>query len=156
LLEKQNIVFTPNPEILLKAKDDESFKKLLQKANYLTPDGIGLYIAFQILDNRYSKYTNTLLLPYYFFHLFFRREYLYKKYGERICGSDLTKDILIYAEEKNISLTIIDLYNPKDSKKVASQQKFSQKLQAKFPKLDFDYYIYNPKEKKNIIDKIKK
>jgi N-acetylglucosaminyldiphosphoundecaprenol N-acetyl-beta-D-mannosaminyltransferase len=52
-LEKQNIVFTPNPEILLQTKNDSEFKSLLEKANYLTPDGIGLYIAFQILDNNY-------------------------------------------------------------------------------------------------------
>jgi N-acetylglucosaminyldiphosphoundecaprenol N-acetyl-beta-D-mannosaminyltransferase len=52
-LKKQNIAFTPNPEILLQAKNDSEFKALLEKANYLTPDGIGLYIAFQILDNNY-------------------------------------------------------------------------------------------------------
>jgi UDP-N-acetyl-D-mannosaminuronic acid transferase (WecB/TagA/CpsF family) len=39
-LQKQNIVFTPNPEILLKTKSDNEFKSLLNKANYLTPDGI--------------------------------------------------------------------------------------------------------------------
>jgi UDP-N-acetyl-D-mannosaminuronic acid transferase (WecB/TagA/CpsF family) len=37
-LEKQNIVFTPNPEILLKTKNDSEFKELLNKATYLTPD----------------------------------------------------------------------------------------------------------------------
>ena len=52
-LEKQNIVFTPNPEILLQAKSDTVFKSILDQATYLTPDGIGLYIAFQILDNKY-------------------------------------------------------------------------------------------------------
>jgi N-acetylglucosaminyldiphosphoundecaprenol N-acetyl-beta-D-mannosaminyltransferase len=34
----QNIVFTPNPEILLKTLKDEDFKVLLNKANYLTID----------------------------------------------------------------------------------------------------------------------
>jgi UDP-N-acetyl-D-mannosaminuronic acid transferase (WecB/TagA/CpsF family) len=34
----QNIVFTPNPEILLKTLEDEEFKKLLYKASYLTID----------------------------------------------------------------------------------------------------------------------
>ena len=86
----QHIVFTPNPEILLKTKTDREFRELLNKATYLTSDGIGLYIAFQINDSPLSAFVDFLLLPYYFFNLFFRRKYLYKKYGERICGSDLT------------------------------------------------------------------
>lgn len=39
-LKKQTTVFTPNPEILLKTRDDKDFKKLLKKADYLLPDGI--------------------------------------------------------------------------------------------------------------------
>ena len=150
-LKKQNIAFTPNPEILLQAKNDSEFKALLEKANYLTPDGIGLYIAFQILDNNYWKIINTLLLPYYFFNLFFRRKSLYKKYGDRICGSDITKDVLAKAIKNNTRITIIDLYNPTDLKKVESQEIFSEKLKEKFPELDFDYFIYDPKEKDKIL-----
>jgi UDP-N-acetyl-D-mannosaminuronic acid transferase (WecB/TagA/CpsF family) len=37
-LDKQNIVFTPNPEILLKTINDLKFKSLIEKANYKTPD----------------------------------------------------------------------------------------------------------------------
>lgn len=153
---KQNIVFTPNPEILLKTKTDKEFKKLLEKASYLTPDGIGLYIAFQILDNNYNRLINTLLLPYYFFNLFFKRKYLYKKYWDRICWSDITKDVILIAEKKWIKVSIIDLYNPTDKNKVASQKVFPKLLQNKFPKLKFDYYIYNPSEKDKIIEKISK
>ena len=153
-LEKQNIVFTPNPEILLKTKTDLEFKKSLKKATHLTPDGIGLYIAFQILDNNFWVLINTLLLPYYFFNLFFRRNKLYSKYGDRICGSDLTKDIILNAENKWIRVTIIDLYNPTDSKKVESQKAFPNLINKKFPKLKFDYFIYNPEEKEIIIKKI--
>jgi UDP-N-acetyl-D-mannosaminuronic acid transferase (WecB/TagA/CpsF family) len=38
--ETQQIVFTPNPEILLKTLTDKEFESLLNKATYLTPDGI--------------------------------------------------------------------------------------------------------------------
>ena len=69
--EKQNIVFTPNPEILLKIKTDKEFENILKQANFLTSDWIGLYIAYQILDNKYWKFINFLLLPYFFFNLFF-------------------------------------------------------------------------------------
>ena len=153
-LEKQNIVFTPNPEILLKTKSDSEFKELINKATYLTPDGIGLYIAFQIFDNIHWTFINTLLLPYYFFNLFFRRDSLYYKYWDRICWSDLTNDILLEAEKKWIKITILDLYNPTDIKKVKSQKIFPNLISKKFPKLSFDYFIYNPKQKEEIIKQI--
>ena len=130
--EKQNIVFTPNPEILLKIKTDKEFENILKQANFLTSDWIGLYIAYQILDNKYWKFINFLLLPYFFFNLFFRRKYLYEKYWDRICWSDLT-----------------------DEKKVTSQKLFEEKLKNKFPKLKFDYIIFNPEKKEEIFEKIK-
>lgn len=154
-LDKQNIVFTPNPEILLKTKTDNEFKKIINKATYLTPDGIGLYIAFQILDNKYWTFINTLLLPYFFFNLFFRKQYLYKKYWDRICWSDLTNYMVNYSEKNNIKITILDLYNPTDTKKVESQKMFPNLIKEKFPKLNFDYFIYSPEQKNEIINKIK-
>lgn len=155
-LENQTIVFTPNPEILLKTKTDGEFKDLLNKASYLTPDGIGLYIAFQILDNKYWTFINILFLPYYFFNLFFKRTYLYKKYGDRICGSDLTKDLLEFAWENKVKVTIVDLYNQADLKKVESQKIFPELLKKIFPNLIFDYFIYNPDKKDEVIEEISK
>lgn len=154
--EEQNIVFTPNPEILLKIKKDNEFKALLERANYLTPDWIWLYIAFQIIDNNFWKILNLILIPYYFFNLFFRRKYLYEKYGDRICWSDLTKDMVNIASKNWIVVTIVDLYNPTDTNKVKSQEVFPTLLKQKFPNLKFEYFIYNPAEKDNIIDKISK
>ena len=157
----QNIVFTPNPEILLKTLEDEEFKNLLNKASFLTIDWIGMYVAFQIKDFKISEnsFFNKLLtffiLPYFFFNLFFRRKYLYKKYWERICGSDLTSDLVKYSEKNNIKITIIDPYYPKDLAKVESQRTFREKLSKKFPKLNFDYFIYKTEDKDKIIEQIK-
>lgn len=44
------IVFTPNPEQLVIAKSHSSFGKLLGKADYLLPDGVGIVIGSQILS----------------------------------------------------------------------------------------------------------
>ncbi len=153
--EKQNIVFTPNPEILLKTKSDKEFWDLLKESDFLTPDGIGLYIAFQILAEKNTLFK-YIKLPYYFFNLFFRRQYLYKQFWDRICGSDLTKDVLQFAQKNKIKITIIDLYNPTDTKKVESQEIFSDTLKSKFPELTFDYFIYNPEHKDSILKKIQK
>lgn len=74
------LIFTPNPEICLKTLEDEEFLKVLQSADYLTSDGLGLYIAYQINDSRFTKIFRFFLLPYYFFNILFRKKYLYKKY----------------------------------------------------------------------------
>jgi N-acetylglucosaminyldiphosphoundecaprenol N-acetyl-beta-D-mannosaminyltransferase len=154
-LESKNKVFTPNPEILLKAKSDKEFQRVLWKATFLTSDGIGLYIAYQILDSKLPLLLNIFLLPYYFFNLFFRRRYLYEKYGERICGSDLTKELLSFAEKNNISIIISDLYNPFDEKKVLAQKSFLENTKKVYPNLQVYFFIWNPQEKEKILVQIK-
>ncbi len=165
-LSEQKIIFTPNPEICLRARQDRDFLNMLQQADYLTSDGIWLYIGYQIQDFS-AKYISTLgkgglrgvwfqvihilLLPYFFFNLMFRRSMLYEKYWDRICGSDLTLDLLDFAERKNKKVIIIDLYKPDDAKKVASQEVFWPRLQQAYPKLRFDYHIYDPENKTDII-----
>jgi len=152
--KNQTIVFTPNPEILLNTKEDIEFWELIKKADFLTPDGIGLYIWFQILENKKNIFFEILLLPYYFFNLFFRKKYLYKKYWDRICGSDLTLDLVLFSAKENIKITILDPYYPKDLAKVESQRNFRVNLLKKFPKLNFDYFIYKDKDKQKIIKQI--
>jgi UDP-N-acetyl-D-mannosaminuronic acid transferase (WecB/TagA/CpsF family) len=36
--DKKNIVFTPNPEILLSLRKDKEFTDIIKKATYLVPD----------------------------------------------------------------------------------------------------------------------
>jgi len=155
LLKKQKIVFTPNPEILLIAQKDKQFRGLLKKADYLLPDGIWLYVAAQIIDSKYNKFIDTLLVPYYILNLFLRRKLLYRVYGDRICGSDLTMDLVSWAEKNKKRITVIDLHSPGDERKVASQKTFKKKIKEKFPKLKLDYYIYDENKKEKIIEKIK-
>ena len=154
---KKYIIFTPNPEILLKAKKDKNFRDTLNKADYLIPDWIGLYIAYQIIDFKLrilKFFINIFLMPYYIFNIFFRRKYLYRKYWDKICWSDLTFDLLDFASKNNVKITIVDLYNPTDKKKVKSQKNFKKSLSKKFPNLNFDYFIYNPRKKQKIIKDI--
>lgn len=44
-------VFTPNSEIIMAAHRDENFKKILNSADILTADGIGVVYASKILKN---------------------------------------------------------------------------------------------------------
>lgn len=135
-------IFTPNPEICLKTLEDSEFLSLLNTADYLTSDGIGLYLAYQINNSKLPKIFKFILFPYYVFNILFRKKYLYKKYGERICGSDLTNSLLEYSRANNIKIAIIDPYYPKDVEKCESQKTFRKKLSTKFPELEFDFYVY--------------
>jgi len=98
--EKPLVVFTPNPEIVLKSKENPEFKKTLELADYLIPDGIGIYAGAQIVDDASPVWLRILKWPWYGFRLFSSRKALYEKYGERICGSDVTRELVEYADEK--------------------------------------------------------
>lgn len=76
----QTIIFTPNPQMLLKAKKDASMQKLLQCADISLPDGSGIILA--------SKILRTPL-------------------REQICGIDLAEDILSIAAQKGLSVFLL-------------------------------------------------
>ena len=44
-----NLIVTPNPEIVMRARDDEEFKKIINEAELVIPDGIGIIKAGNIL-----------------------------------------------------------------------------------------------------------
>ncbi len=79
--EGLHAIYTPNPEIVMLAKDNEGFKDVLKKADLIVPDGIGVVIASkiqkgEILEERvpgYDLVQNTMKranqegYKYYFF-----------------------------------------------------------------------------------------
>ncbi|MBO4897725.1 MAG: WecB/TagA/CpsF family glycosyltransferase [Clostridia bacterium] len=77
-------VFTPNPEIIMKAYKSEEYKNVLNSADMVVPDGIGVVYAAKILK---------------------------KPVPERVAGYDLTCNMLKYAGENDIPVYI---YGGKD------------------------------------------
>ena len=73
-------VFTPNPQMLLLAEKDESFRQALTGADLLLPDGIGVCIAAKLLGTP---------LP------------------ERITGIDTAEELLEYASENALSVFLL-------------------------------------------------
>lgn len=49
--EGVSMIFTPNPEIIMAAAEDDYFKGILNSADICTPDGIGVVYASKILRN---------------------------------------------------------------------------------------------------------
>lgn len=74
--EKRSFVVTANPEIVMKARDDEVYKRIIQSADFVVPDGAGIVMAAKLLKQPLK---------------------------ERIPGYDLTLDLLTYADENNLS-----------------------------------------------------
>lgn len=144
-------IFTPNPEICLKTLTDTEFLEILEQADYLTSDGIGLYLGYQIQDFRSKFKENSFLwrilslalIEVFLFNVLCRKKYLYKKYWDRICWSDLTRSLVTFAQENDIKIAILDPYFRNDLAKCESQKTFEMKLKEVFPKLNFDYYIYD-------------
>ena len=74
--EKKILVFTPNPEILLRASKDEEFRILLSQADYLTPDANGLYVGAMMQEGSSFLLAGLRVL--------FSRKNLQMQYGELI------------------------------------------------------------------------
>lgn len=47
---KANLVVTPNPEIVMKAREDEEYMKIINEASLVIPDGIGIIKGANILN----------------------------------------------------------------------------------------------------------
>lgn len=54
---KPQIVFTPNPEILVRARKDRAYRTVLNQADVLLPDGFGIPLAtFLLYQRRIKRY----------------------------------------------------------------------------------------------------
>jgi N-acetylglucosaminyldiphosphoundecaprenol N-acetyl-beta-D-mannosaminyltransferase len=54
-LKKKSFIVAINPEKLMKAKDDEGLRILLNKADYQIPDGIGVILASKLKGGRITE-----------------------------------------------------------------------------------------------------
>jgi len=84
--EKKTLVFTPNPEIFVRASRDNEFMDILKQATYNVPDANGLYVGYMMREGK-SFFTSAL-------RTLFCKKHIREVYGELIKGSDLTRDIL--------------------------------------------------------------
>jgi len=74
--QKKMLVFTPNPEIFVRASHDPEFMDILQKATYNVPDANGLYVGYMMQEGK-SFLTAGV-------RVFFDKKSIEKEYGELI------------------------------------------------------------------------
>lgn len=144
-------IFTPNPEIMLHSKKDKSFRECLIKADYLLPDWIWLYLAYQILEDNSHFLIILLKLPLFVFNLLFKKDKLYEKYWEKITWSHLTKKLLEEYNKIWWNIWILDLYTETDIKKIESQKLMPIKLKERYPNINFTIVRH---QKENIKEEI--
>lgn len=131
--QEKTLIFTPNPEMLLRAERHESFLDVLKKATYLTPDANGLYTGALIQEGSWylSAFLQTL----------FHKKILRERYGELIKWSDLTRDLTRFAEETGKKILMIDNYrittpqNDFEIIKKSTQENLPSLFAEKFPNL---------------------
>jgi exopolysaccharide biosynthesis WecB/TagA/CpsF family protein len=104
--EAKLVIFTPNPEFLVLASRNPSFKKLLNQSDINIPDGIGLIWASRFLK------TKPLL-------------------RNRVTGVDLVKELLIKGQEKGWKIGVVG--NRRGDLKEAINQ--IEKLKIKYQNL---------------------
>jgi N-acetylglucosaminyldiphosphoundecaprenol N-acetyl-beta-D-mannosaminyltransferase len=139
------LIVTPNPEMLYEAHQNATLKHILKHADYALPDGAGIFVAYQIGQSTLPRVLKYLLFPYWCARAVFHGKRMRKLYGERITGSRLTRDILQYAEQKKIIVTIIDPVvhwkSTSDKAKRISQESMEQTMLEKFPELQLNIII---------------
>lgn len=131
---QQSYLVTPNPEFVISALKDQSFKSILNRAALSLPDGAGLRAAAQFLEQDFSE-TFPLIRPLaifgYGFTVALRTLFMpssLRPIPERVTGSDLLEEIARLAAEKDWKIFLLGAED-----NVA--QKTAEQLKENFPNL---------------------
>ncbi|MFA6080511.1 MAG: WecB/TagA/CpsF family glycosyltransferase [Candidatus Gracilibacteria bacterium] len=142
---QKTLIVTPNPEMLYAASQDAELQKILESSDMALPDGVGIFVGYQIRASRLPKWMKYMMLPYWCLRAIMQTEKFRKYYGERITGSKITPDILSYAAQNSIGISIIDPpvtgNSPGDTLKKESQKTMKDILQKKYPGLMCDIIL---------------
>ena len=123
LKEAKNIkIFTPNPSILLSARKSEKMRSIINSADILVADGIGLIHASKILKDP---------LP------------------QRIAGIDLGEKILALANEEHLSLFLLG--GTKDTVKEAAKKINKKFTNIKIAGIHHGYFDIDGEYNKKLI-----
>ena len=102
LFEKQ-VIFTPNPEILLEAGKNKTFRRALKKGTMMLPDGHGLLLISTLMRLKSKFWRFILYLPASLLFLVWKKPFK-KVIPEIIHGSDFMAVLVAWAEAQGKSV----------------------------------------------------
>ncbi len=143
---KENyFVATPNPEMLYEASQNDELRNILKNTDENIPDGAGIFVAYQKKNSHLPRFLHPVIFPWWCLRAIIHDRVLKKNYGERITGSRLVKDLLLYADKNTITITIIDPVvhgnTPWDEAKKISQKTMKETLSKQYPNIPFNIII---------------
>ncbi len=102
-LSKPQVIFTPNPEILLEARKNKVFRKALKEGTLMLPDGHGLLLVSTLLQIQ-SKFLRALLyFPALLLFLFWKAPFL-KVFPEVVHGCDFMAGLIKWSADHGKSV----------------------------------------------------
>ncbi len=102
-LEKSQVIFTPNPEILLEARRNRVFQRALSAGTLMLPDGHGLQFVSTLLQVRSVWLRAILYFPALLLFLIWKGPFT-KVFPEVIHGSDFMDDVVHFAATRGYSV----------------------------------------------------
>jgi len=96
---RKSYVVTVNPEFVVDAQSDPTFRSVLNNADIATPDGIGIVIARDVLDKSNLAAKFWVLVS----AVFNAQKYANK----RITGVDLTTQLLSVCDKERLSIVLL-------------------------------------------------
>lgn len=122
--EKHHMIFTPNPEIVMEARKDKELFNILNKADLVVPDGIGIVKASLFTQNKIKERVAGFdLVQGIFKNIRDTKHTVYFLGG----GKDIAKQAKINMEKKYSGLKIIGVhdgyFNNKEEKIIIEQIK---------------------------------
>lgn len=114
---QSHAIVTPNPEFVMQAQVDPSFRDAINQADLALPDGIGILWAAKYLSLSISKYPPLTYLQAYVswvltgLRIIFQPKYVNSVIPERITGADMVWEISKLASERGLSVFLLGAAN---------------------------------------------
>lgn len=131
-LEKPQIIFTPNPEILLEARKNKKFKTTLKAGTLMLPDGHGLLLVSTLLKFKPKALRFLFYFPAMLLFLVWKKPFK-KVLPEIIHGSDFMLDVIEWAAKNKKTVFFLGA-------KEGVAKKTSEVFKMKFPSLKVSGY----------------
>lgn len=139
-LQKAQVIFTPNPEILLEARRNKKFKEALKSGTLMLPDGHGLLLVSTLKRLRSKFLRAVFYLPAMLLFLFWKGPFK-RVFPEIIHGSDFMLELIEWGERNKKSVFFL-------GGKQGVAERTAKVFKKKFPTLKVaGFFATDPSEK---------